>query len=144
MPLRQKRNAPARTGAGASSRMAGRLIATILENLEPAGAAADQVDDHSLFGISVFDRVAELFGTPDALVVYFRDHIAAFDSAAFGRAVGFHFGDDHAIGLQAFEASGEYFAADVFHDDVYPVTTRKFQDTLREVLFAVVDEVMGA
>src|SRR5437870_1793400 len=93
-----KTNAPARTGAGALSWMAGRLIATILENLEPAGAAADQVDDHSLFGISVFDRVAELFGTPDALVVYFRDHIAAFDSAAFGRAVGFHFGDDHAIG----------------------------------------------
>src|SRR6266545_3006013 len=78
--------------------MAGRLIATILENLEPAGAAADQVDGHAFPGISIPDRIAELFGTGDALVIHFGDHIAGFDFASRGRAVCFDFGDNDAVG----------------------------------------------
>src|SRR2546423_15430948 len=93
-----KTNAPARTGAGALSWMAGRLIATILEKLEPAGAAADQVDDHALPGISVLDRLLEWFRTRDLLMIYFRDHIAVLDSASRGRAVGFHIADHNPLG----------------------------------------------
>src|SRR5207237_5902141 len=44
----------------------------------------------------------------------------------------------------AFAAAGKHFAADVFHAHVCTATTCALQDTLREVLFAVVDEVMGA
>ena len=98
MPGAAKRNAPAQTGAGALSWMAGRLIATILEKLEPAGAAADQVDDHALPGISVLDRLLELFRTRDLLMIYFRDHIAVLDSASRGRAVGFHIADHNPLG----------------------------------------------
>src|SRR5207245_12635 len=80
VPGAAKRNAPAQTGAGALSWMAGRLIATILEKLEPAGAAADQVDDNALPGISVLDRLLEWFRTRDLLMSYFREHIAVLDA----------------------------------------------------------------
>src|SRR6266498_3801269 len=93
-----KRNAPARTGAGALSWMAGRLIATILENLEPARAVADQVEGHAFPGIGIPDRIAELFGTGDPLVIHFGDHIAGFDFAACGRTVCFDFSDNDAVG----------------------------------------------
>src|SRR2546429_8545038 len=78
--------------------MAGRLIATILEKLEPAGAAADQVDDYALPGISILDRLLELFRTRDLLMIYFRDHIAVLDSASRGRAVRFHIADNNPLG----------------------------------------------
>ena len=52
-------NTPARTGAGALSWMAGRLIATILENLETidaiaAGIFADEVNHHTFLQINIF------------------------------------------------------------------------------------------
>src|SRR5437667_8599097 len=91
-------NAPARASAGAPSRMAGRLIATILENLEPAGPAADQVDDYTLFRVAIADCLAELLGSRDVQMIDFCNHVTRPEAGPGRSAVGFHFGDNDTVG----------------------------------------------
>src|SRR5437870_4507223 len=64
-----KTNAPARTGAGALSWMAGRLIATILEKLEAAATFSNQFDEHTLLQVGRSQSVLEFAGCRDSLAV---------------------------------------------------------------------------
>src|ERR1051326_4865047 len=78
--------------------MAGRLIATILEKLEAAGASAVEIEGDAFSRIGVFEGFAELFRGRDGLVVDLGDEVPGLDAFACGRAVLFDRGDDHALG----------------------------------------------
>src|SRR2546426_7043270 len=72
-------------GAGALSRMAGRLIATILENLESAAGLADQVDDHPFFHVGRLQSVFEILWTIDFSAVDLADKVSRTDARPFCR-----------------------------------------------------------
>src|SRR6266545_5948295 len=103
-----KTNAPARTGAGALSWMAGRLIATILENLEAAAALSNQFDAHTLLQVGRFQSVLEFARRRDALAVDFGNDVPFFDSFLFGYTATFHLGHDDAFGQLHFKLLGQF------------------------------------
>src|SRR5688572_15923361 len=103
-----KTNAPARTGAGALSWMAGRLIATILEKLEAAAAFANQIEEHTLFQVGRSQRVLEFARCRDALAIHFGDDVAGFDFLLIGDAAAFDFGHDDAFGQLHFKLLGQF------------------------------------
>src|SRR5439155_1577023 len=103
-----KTNAPAWPRAGALSWMAGRLIATILENLEAAAALSNQFYEHALLQVGRFQSVLEFARRRDTLAVDFGNDVAGFDSFLFGDAATFNLGHDDAFGQLHFKLLGQF------------------------------------